>query len=70
MSKTVLTLKVQPNIPLEAELLSPDIIAPLGNKEIASFPVILESARKGSMIFFISKVMGAKLLKFTETWVG
>ena len=36
-----LTLKEQPEVPIEAEALSPDILADLGNDEIRALPVFL-----------------------------
>ena len=36
-----LTLKEQPNVPLEAEAISPDVIAPLAHDAIAALPVFL-----------------------------
>src|SRR5215471_6963750 len=41
MSMTTLTLKEQPTVPLEAEVLSPDVIAPLGHSEVCALPVFL-----------------------------
>lgn len=41
MNTTVLTLKKHPEIPLEAEVLAPDIIAPLANDAIRALPVCL-----------------------------
>jgi formylmethanofuran dehydrogenase subunit C len=41
MSKTILTLKERPHVPLEAEVLSPDVLAPLGNAEVRALPVVL-----------------------------
>jgi formylmethanofuran dehydrogenase subunit C len=38
---TTLTLKEQLPIPLEAEVLSPDVIAPLGHDEVRALPVFL-----------------------------
>jgi formylmethanofuran dehydrogenase subunit C len=38
---TLFTLKHQPVVPLEAEALSPDVIAGLGHEEIRALPVIL-----------------------------
>jgi len=38
---TVLTLKEQPHVPLEAEVLVPDVIAALSHDEIRGLPVIL-----------------------------
>jgi formylmethanofuran dehydrogenase subunit C len=75
MSKTVLTLKVQPNIPLEAELLSPDIIAPLGNQEIAALPVILGKRQKRLDDFFHIEGDGSETLEIhgdlgRVKWIG
>jgi len=36
-----LTIREQPTVPLEAELLSPDVVAPLSNGEIRALPVQL-----------------------------
>jgi formylmethanofuran dehydrogenase subunit C len=41
MSTTTLTLKETPTVPLEAEALSPDVIAPLGYDEVRALPVFL-----------------------------
>jgi formylmethanofuran dehydrogenase subunit C len=40
-TKTVLTLKRPPHVPLEAEVLVPDVIAPLGPDEVRALPVVL-----------------------------
>ena len=41
MSRTVLTLKKRPHVPLEAEVLSPDVIAPLTHDQVRALSVIL-----------------------------
>src|SRR5580700_7176200 len=41
MSNTILTLKEPPHVPLEAEVLTPDVIAPLGHDEVRALPVVL-----------------------------
>src|SRR5262245_51622989 len=41
MRKTILTLKERPHVPLEAEVLSPDVMAPLGQDELRALPVVL-----------------------------
>src|SRR6516162_3231166 len=41
MSKTILTLRERPHVPLEAENLTPDVIAPLRHEEVRALPVIL-----------------------------
>ena len=40
-SKTVLTLKVHPHVPLEAEVLTPDVLASLGHDAVRALPVVL-----------------------------
>jgi formylmethanofuran dehydrogenase subunit C len=39
--KTVLRLKERPGVPLEAEVLSPDVLAPLSHEAMAALPVFL-----------------------------
>ncbi|HBO51921.1 MAG TPA: formylmethanofuran dehydrogenase subunit C, partial [Planctomycetes bacterium] len=34
-----LTLKEQPEVPIEAEALSPDVVAELGNDELRALPI-------------------------------
>jgi len=41
MSVTILRLKQRPHVPLEAENLSPDVLAPLSHAEVKALPVIL-----------------------------
>jgi formylmethanofuran dehydrogenase subunit C len=41
MSKTIFTLKQRPSVPLEAEVFTPDAIAPLTHAEVCSLPVFL-----------------------------
>jgi formylmethanofuran dehydrogenase subunit C len=41
MSKTTFTLKERPHVPLEAEVLTPDVIAPLTHDEVCALPVVL-----------------------------
>jgi formylmethanofuran dehydrogenase subunit C len=41
MSKTILTLRDRPHVPLEAEALTPDVLAPLGHAEVRALPVVL-----------------------------
>jgi len=40
-AKTILTIKEQPSVPLEAEVLTPDLIAPLPRDQIGALPVFL-----------------------------
>jgi formylmethanofuran dehydrogenase subunit C len=41
MTRTILTLKERPHVPLEAEVLVPDVIAGLGHNEVRALPVVL-----------------------------
>jgi formylmethanofuran dehydrogenase subunit C len=41
MSQTILTLKEQPTVPLETEVLSPDMVAPLAHDALCALPVFL-----------------------------
>jgi formylmethanofuran dehydrogenase subunit C len=41
MSKTILTLRERPHVPLEAENLTPDVIASLRHEEVRALPVVL-----------------------------
>ncbi len=41
MSRLTLTLKQRPHVPLEAEVLSPDVLAPLTHGEVRALPVVL-----------------------------
>jgi formylmethanofuran dehydrogenase subunit C len=52
MSTITLTLKEQPHVPLEAELLSPDVIAPLGHDEVRALPVVLGKRQRRLDDFF------------------
>jgi formylmethanofuran dehydrogenase subunit C len=54
---TTLTLKEQPAVPLEAEVLSPDVIAPLGQDEVRALPVFLGKRQYRLVDFF--EVQGA-----------
>ncbi|HTU91864.1 MAG TPA: formylmethanofuran dehydrogenase subunit C [Gemmataceae bacterium] len=49
---TTLTLKEVPTVPLEAECLSPDMIAPLRRDEIAALPVFLGKRQRRLDDFF------------------
>ena len=51
-SMITLTLKEQPTVPLEAELLSPDVVAGLANDEIRALPVHLGKRQRRVEDFF------------------
>jgi formylmethanofuran dehydrogenase subunit C len=40
-TRTILTVKQRPHVPLEAELLTPDVIAGLSHDEVRALPVVL-----------------------------
>jgi formylmethanofuran dehydrogenase subunit C len=47
-----LTLKEQPGVPIEAEALSPDVVAKLGNDEIRALPIFLGKRQLSIEEFF------------------
>ncbi len=47
-----LTLKEQPEVPIEAEALSPDVVAKLGNDEIRALPIFLGKRQLSLEEFF------------------
>jgi formylmethanofuran dehydrogenase subunit C len=47
-----LTLKEQPGVPIEAEALSPDVVAKLGNDEIRALPIFLGKRQLSLEEFF------------------
>ena len=49
MSTTTLTLKERPHVPLEAELLTPDVIAPLTHEEVRALPVVLGKRQRAQL---------------------
>ncbi len=50
VTKTVLTVKERPHVPLEAELLSPDRIAGLREAELRALPVVLGRPSPANML--------------------
>jgi formylmethanofuran dehydrogenase subunit C len=52
MSQTILTLRELPHVPLEAEMLTPDAIAPLGHDELRALPVVLGKRQRRLDDFF------------------
>jgi formylmethanofuran dehydrogenase subunit C len=52
MSTSTLTLKERPHVPLEAELLTPDVIAPLRHEEVRALPVVLGKRQRRLDDFF------------------
>lgn len=75
MSTTVLTLKERPHVPLEAELLSPDVIAPLRHEEIRALPVVLGKRQRRLDDFFEVEGSGSENLEIhgdvgRVKWIG
>lgn len=73
--KTILTLKERPSVPLEAETLSPDVIAPLGNDGIRALPVILGKRQFRLDDFFTIEGAGSEDLEVRGDagrvkWIG
>ncbi len=57
MSKTIFTVKERPNVPLEAEVFTPDVIAPLTRDEVCALPVFLGKRQYRMDDFF--EIVGA-----------
>src|SRR5215472_7410531 len=72
---TIFTLKEQPSVPLEAEVLSPDVIAPLDNAAIRSLPVYLGKRQCRVDDFFTVEGEGSDQLEIRGDarkvkWIG
>ena len=72
---TILTLKERPHVPLEAEVLSPDVIAPLGHDEVCALPVFLGKRQYRLDDFFRSRATGSEELEIRGDagrvkWIG
>ena len=70
-----LTLKEQPTVPLEAEVLSPDVTATLTNDEIRALPVYLGKRQRRLDDFFASRARPATSSRFAAMrrkvkWIG
>jgi formylmethanofuran dehydrogenase subunit C len=75
MSTTTLTLKERPHVPLEAELLTPDVIAPLTHDEVRALPVVLGKRQRRLDDFFDVEGAGSENLVIRGDagrvkWVG
>jgi formylmethanofuran dehydrogenase subunit C len=51
-TRTVLTLRERPSVPLEAEVLTPDRVAGLGGDELRALPVVLGKRQRRLDDFF------------------
>jgi formylmethanofuran dehydrogenase subunit C len=72
---TILTLKEQPAVPLEAEVLTPDILAPLGPVEVRALPVFLGKRQYRLDEFFVVEGGGSDHLEIrgeahNVKWIG
>jgi formylmethanofuran dehydrogenase subunit C len=75
MSKTILTLKERPHVPLEAEVLSPDVFAPLSHGEVCALPVVLGKRQRRLDDFFEVEGSGSEELEIRGNagrvkWIG
>jgi formylmethanofuran dehydrogenase subunit C len=75
MSTTTLTLKEQPTVPLEAEVLSPDVVGPLGHDEVRALPVFLGKRQYRVDDFFEVEGAGCDVLEIRGDagrvkWIG
>src|SRR5262245_49523401 len=75
MSKTTLTLKERPHVPLEAEVLTPDVIAPLKHDELRALPVFLGKRQYRLEDFFTIEGDGSEEMEIhgdagRVKWIG
>jgi formylmethanofuran dehydrogenase subunit C len=74
-TKTVLTLKERPHVPLEAEVLTPDVLAPLGHDAVRALPVVLGKRQYRLDDFFEVEGPGSEELEIRGDvgrvkWIG
>jgi formylmethanofuran dehydrogenase subunit C len=74
-TRTVLTPKERPHVPLEAEVLTPDVIAPLTHGEVCALPVILGKRQYRLDDFFDVEGPGSESLEIRGDagrvkWIG
>lgn len=75
MNKTILTLKDRPHVPLEAEGLTPDLIAALSHEELRALPVVLGKRQRRLDDFFEVEGAGSEDLEIRGDagrvkWIG
>jgi formylmethanofuran dehydrogenase subunit C len=75
MTRTVLTLKERPHVPLEAETLTPDVIAGLGHAEVRALPVALGKRQRRLDNFFEVEGPGSEEIEIRGDagrvkWIG
>src|SRR5262249_52419899 len=71
----ILTLKERPHVPLEAEVVTPDVIAPLRHAEVRALPVVLGKRRLRLDDFFEVEGAGSEALEIhgdasRVKWIG
>jgi formylmethanofuran dehydrogenase subunit C len=75
MSQTILTLKERPHVPLEAEVLTPDVLALLRHEEVRALPLILGKRQRRLDDFFEVEGPGSEELEIRGDvgrvkWIG
>jgi formylmethanofuran dehydrogenase subunit C len=75
MSKTIFSLKERPSVPLETEVFTPDVIAPLTRAEIGALPVFLGKRQLRMDDFFEIEGAGSDELEIhgdagRVKWIG
>jgi formylmethanofuran dehydrogenase subunit C len=75
MSKTIFSVKERPPVPLEAEVLSPDLVAPLGYDEVRALPVFLGKRQRRLDDYFTVEGAGSDDLEIRGEagrvkWIG
>lgn len=75
MRQTILTLKERPHVPLEAEVLTPDVIALLRHEEVRALPVVLGKRQRRLDNFFEVEGPGSEELEIRGDvgrvkWIG
>lgn len=74
-ARTILTPKQRPHVPLEAEVLTPDVLAPLTHGEVCALPVILGKRQCRVDDFFDVEGSGSEHLEIRGDvgrvkWIG
>jgi formylmethanofuran dehydrogenase subunit C len=74
-TRTVLTVKERPHVPLEAEVLTPDLLATLGHDEVRALPVVLGKKQYRLDDFFAVEGPGSAELEIRGDagrvkWIG
>jgi formylmethanofuran dehydrogenase subunit C len=75
MSKTIFTLKERPSVPLETEVFTPDVIAPLTRADVCALPVFLGKRQRRMDDFFEVEGAGSDDLEIhgdagRVKWIG